>query len=193
MTVKQTTSTNILRGLIHFLTVVSENTEAQPIASVESAINNLRLSCDIFRAADALQVPASKLLALAEWFEAGLVINGWEVSRGSDDNSPEDAFLTAVTKLLNSEYGQQAALHARLHMIAPNVPSPTEGTYRSVLLNHLYAHIVNKATMEGVLSMSRVSLHQYPIMSTPNPLRSGHHGVQFTPASPWAHRPIQGD
>lgn len=193
MTIKQTTSTNILRGIAHFLTAVSENTEAQPIASVESAINNLSLSCDIFRAADALQVPASKLLALAEWFEAGLVVNGWEVSRGSDDNSPEDAFLTAVTKLLNSEYGQQAALHARLHMIAPNAPSPTEGTYRSVLLNHLYAHIVNKATMESLLNMSRASLYQYPIVSAQSPFRSGYHGAHFTPATPWAHQPIQGD
>lgn len=193
MTIKQTTSTNILRGIVYFLTAVSDNTKAQPIAPVVSMINNLSSPCDIFRAADALRVPASKLLAITEWFEVGMVVNGWEVSRGSDDDSDQDPFLLAVHTLLSSEYQKEAAAHARLSQVMPLVHAPFESSFRNVLINHLYAYIVNKTPMETVKNMARTALYQHPMMGAQSMFGSVGYGSYHGGQTPWAHRPIQGD
>lgn len=189
-TQKQTTSTNILRGIVGFLTAIPETTDRQPIVSVEGMVNNLTMPCDLFRAADLLQVPASKLLAIAEWFEAGLVVHGWEVARGSDDNNLEDSFLLAVAALLSGEYGKHAAIHARLQLVAPDAHAPFEGSYRSVLVNHLYAYTVNKVAAENMLNVVQRSLYQHPLVSSTNPLRNAHYGEQTGRPSQWAHQPI---
>lgn len=180
MIVKETSNLNILRGLAFYLTRFPKRAEmfdpprwtSLPEIISEQMIQKPE---EVFAHFAKTGMPMSQIFVHVERLQIDLIACGWVVHQNEQLSCRDDAFLKALTELMDGEFLEAAERLQRASKIHHTNFSMCNIQYHSILLHFLRAHVIFNAKIDEIVLGLKDAISGF-----------GQHDDLYRPQSPWS-------